>query len=190
MDDIDEKIISLKMEAGENVAMSLEDGYYLAGKIELFEKTELFDQRVFVYLPKSFVDMPDQVKELKYPSAFRPQIIKTNLDSSVNFAFNIFEHSTGSNEGVEIIANGFRTALRQSNPAITFHQTVSKMIQENYDMTLFDFTSFGLDQKIYNLMCILSIEGQFIQGIFNCLERDKEQWEKAAQEVFLSVEID
>ncbi len=184
----DEKIISLKMEAKEQIAMSLEHGYYINGKKETFVKEVLFDERISIYLPETFVDMPSQVKELKYPSAFRPQIIKTTLDSTVNFAFNLLG-GDGLSGKTEEVANSFSIALKQTNPSIIFYDFSTEEMSDGNKISIFDFTSFGLDQQVYNLMGILFVNGKILQATFNCLERDKDDWKDAAKEVFLSVEI-
>ena len=75
---IEEKIIPMKLETDNSISMSLEDGYYISGKLETFTKALYFNDTASIYSPSSFIDMPDEIKEIKYPTKFRPEIIKTN----------------------------------------------------------------------------------------------------------------
>ena len=86
---IDEKIIPMKLEMDNSISMSLEDGYYISGKLETFTKAIYFNDSVSIYTPSSFIDMPDEIKEIKYPTSFRPEIIKTNLAGDINFSVNV-----------------------------------------------------------------------------------------------------
>lgn len=186
MKHMDERVIPLKMELQENVPMSLTEGYYIDGKLETFTKADIFEEQFRVYIPDSFVDMPAQVKELKYTSSFRPKVIKTNLDCSVNFAYSILDNP--DNLTGEDAAKSFRAVLAQTNPAITFKSFFTERTRGDLEVSCFEFISFGLDDHIYNLICLISFHGHLLQGIFNCLERDMYDWEKAAKEVFINIE--
>jgi len=92
MDYIDKKIIPIKKEQEiQGIEMSVKNGYIINGTVETFVRTELFEQQLAVYLPESFVDMPELIMNLKYPSTSRPKIIKTNLECNVNFLFKYFK---------------------------------------------------------------------------------------------------
>lgn len=187
MKHIDEKIIPLKMEQKEQIPMSLNEGYYINGKLIKFENTDLMDHKLSVLLPEEFVDMPAQIKELKYPSSFRPQIIKTSLDCKVNFSFSILDNP--ENLSGRQTANSFQTVLSNTNPSIRFYEFKSEKTGNNLEMTYFDFTSFGVDEQMYHLICLTSFRDKIIHGVFNCPERDKNNWNSAAKEVFLSIEL-
>lgn len=187
MEYIDEKIIPLKMEQKELIPMSLETGYYINGILEKFIRTELFEEKLTAILPASFVDMPMQIRELKYPSSARPQRIKTNLEGNVNFAFSILDNP-GSLSGKEA-ANNFRMVLSRTNPAMNFYEFVTEDTQEGMEVTCFDFTSFGMDDQIYHQMCLAADKGKIIQGVFCCPERSRYDWKDAAKEVFLNLEL-
>ena len=78
-DYIDEKIIPIKVSNTDESHQSLEEGYYISGRLETFSKEKYFEGLISVYIPNSFINMPDEVKEIKYPTNFRPDIIKANL---------------------------------------------------------------------------------------------------------------
>ena len=65
----DKQIIPLKVRNSEAEAMSLDNtGYYIEGRFETFSKEQYFDDLLSIYIPESFIDMPDEIKEIKYPT--------------------------------------------------------------------------------------------------------------------------
>jgi len=188
MEYTDEKIVLLKMEQREQqMEMSLEDGYYINGKLEQFSLTKLFDEQISVYLPQTFVDMPEQISALKYPSSFRPQIIKTNLECNVNFLFNILDNPDRLT--TKQAANSFRQVLAKTNPAMKINEIKAEKKGEVLDIICFDFISYGVDEQIYNFMCLVAFGGTILQGVFNCQESSRFDWKNAVREVFLNLKI-
>ena len=64
----DKQIIHLKVRNSEAEAMSLDTGYYIEGRLETFSKGQYFDDLLSIHIPESFIDMPDEIKEIKYPT--------------------------------------------------------------------------------------------------------------------------
>lgn len=110
--------------------------------------------------------MPVQISELKYPSISRPKIIKSNLECKVNFLFNIRDNPDGLT-GREA-ANNFQLILAKTNPSMRNHEFTTEKAQNGLEITFFDFTSYGVDEQIYNFMCLVASGGKIIQGVFNC----------------------
>ena len=184
----DEKIISLKMEQLEQQApRSLEHGYYINGVLEKFVKTEIFVQRFWICLPESFVEMPEEVSCLKYPSSARPQIIRTNLECTVNFLFNRLDNPDGLT-GKEA-AESFGSILSRTNPAIRIRESGEETGDSGIELYSFDFTSFGMDDQIYHVMDFFVTGGCLIQMGFNCPLRLQGEWKPVAKEVFRTIEV-
>ena len=87
MDFIDEEIIQMR---NKNRKISLEEGVLIKGEFIEFEPVKLFDDKLEIMLPKTFVDMPSDLAKIKYPSESRPQIIKTDSTGGVKKS-NIFD---------------------------------------------------------------------------------------------------
>lgn len=183
---MDEKIIPLKMEQLEHREMSLSEGYFINGKMEKFTKTLLFNERITIFLPESFVDMPEPMKTLKYPSVAHPQIVKTNLGGTVNFTFNLLEHA-GETSGRET-ANLYRITLAKTNPSMNFSELDTRVTKNGIEINCFDFIAYGLDEQLYHKMMLTVIQGNLLHIGFNCLERDCYVWKEAVEEVFMSLE--
>lgn len=181
---IDEKIIPMKLETDNSISMSLEDGYYISGKLETFTKALYFNDSVSIYNPSSFIDMPD---EIKYPTNFRPEIIKTNLAGDVNLSLSLLEE--GKDADIETLLSDLRSLLSKAHKGIRFLET-KKLNKEGFvEINCFDFILPGIDEKIYHMMGMGKTDRQIIQVIFNCMEPDANSWKKAVIDIFENIEL-
>lgn len=184
----DERIIPLKMDQKEQqTPMSLEEGYFIKGRLVKFIKMELFDKQFVVYLPEDFIDMPEQICALKYPFSPHPQIIKTDLTCRENFLFNILDNP-GELTASEV-AGSFAMSLTRTNPSIRIGELTTEMTQAGLEVTIFEFTCYGVDAQIYNLVSLVVSGSRIIQSTFNCPEQSKPDWSKVAKDVFLHMEV-
>ena len=171
---IDEKIIPMKLETDNSISMSLEDGHYISGKLETFTKALYFNDSVSIYTPSSFIDMPDEIKEIKYPTSFRPEIIKTNLAGDINLSLSLLEE--GKDADVETLQSDLRSLLSKAHKGIKFLEA-KKLNKEGFvEMNCFDFILPGIDEKIFHMMGMGKTDRQIIQVIFNCREPDANAW--------------
>jgi len=184
---IDEKIIPMKLETDNNISMSLEDGHYISGKLENLTKALYFNDSVSIYTPSSFIDMPDEIKEIKYPTSFRPEIIKTNLAGDINLSLSLLEE--GKDADIETLQIDFRSLLSKAHKGIKFLEA-KKLNKEGFvEMNCFDFILPGIDEKIYHMMGMGKTDRQIIQVIFNCREPDANAWKKAVIDIFENIEL-
>ena len=184
---IDEKIIPLKAENYNNETMSLEKGYYIAGKFENFTKEQYFNDAIFIYTPTSFRDMPDEIKEIKYPTGFRPEIIKTNLAGDINLSFSLLEE--GDNADIETLVSDFINILSKAHKGIKFLDSTKLNKEGCVEMHCFDFILPGIDEKIYHMIGMGKVGRKIIQTIFNCREIGANIWKKAAKDIFQNIEL-
>lgn len=184
---IDEKIIPMKLETDNNIFMFLEDGHYISGKLETFTKALYFNDSVSIYTPSSFIDMPDEIKEIEYPTSFRPEIIKTNLAGDINLSLSLLEE--GKDADVETLQSDLRSLLSKAHKGIKFLEA-KKLNKEGFvEMNCFDFILPGIDEKIYHMMGMGKTDRQIIQVIFNCREPDANAWKKAVIDIFENIEL-
>ena len=184
---IDEKIIPMKLETDNSISMSLEDGYYISGKLETFTKALYFNDTASIYTPLSFIDMPDEIKEIKYPTKFRPEIIKTNLAGDINLSLSLLEE--GKDADIETLLSDLRSLLSKAHKGIRFLEA-KKLNKEGFvEMNCFDFVLPGIDEKIYHMMGMGKTDRQIIQVIFNCMEPDANAWKKAVIDIFENIEL-
>lgn len=184
MEYLDEEVLEFRKSLKKNKYCSIEKGVYIGDEIIHFEEMMLFDKKVKIMLPDTFVDMPSSIIKLKYPSEQRPQIIKTSLDTTVNFTFSLFNQKFETSQvrhGIEQC----REIIRKVNPAFLYYDLV---VEDEKSIGWFDFKSYGLDEQIYNVMYVTPVEGKMLHGIFNCRYRDVMDWKHVVHQVLMSIE--
>lgn len=62
---------------------NLEEGVYINGKIIYFKRELLLEKFTMLILDIMGI-IPDKIAKVKYPSEFRPSLLLTTLDLSVN----------------------------------------------------------------------------------------------------------
>ena len=83
--------------------------------------------------------MPDEIKAIKYPTNFRPEIIKTNLVGDINLSFSFFEDTDNEDLEIETLVKDFKNPLSKTHKRIKF-LGFEKSNKENYiKMHCFDF---------------------------------------------------
>lgn len=181
----DEKILEYRKRARKEKYHSLETGMYINDELVQFERQELFQKKLSIMLPTTFVNMPLNLAKVKYSSEQRPQIIKTSLDTKVNLGMSMLDVEIHV-EMISQLRDQTRTALKRLNPSFAFYE--SGIETKSVPLGWFEFKSFGLDSDVYNLMFIAQVEGKMVHGIFNCDYKDTLEWRDAARQMMYSVE--
>ncbi|WML33894.1 hypothetical protein [Clostridium sp. OS1-26] len=152
-----------------------------------FEEKEFFDEKLKVYIPKDFEDMPLEIRKFKYPSESRPEIIKSNEEGSTAITLNIID-SPLDEESVEELKDGMKNIIRKSNPANVFYEDgILKVDSKN--IGYFEFKSSAIDDFLYNLMFFLEFEEKTLMGTFSCLYKDYKDWRDVAYQVINTVRV-
>lgn len=186
MDYMDEEIIKMRRSENEKEFKDITEGVYIKDVFTEFERVEIFEKMLNILLPKSFVTMPEAMVKVKYPSEQRPKVIKTSLDTSVNFGFSLLNIPV-KEENLEEVVKHFKTTLKNMNPAMSFYD--EEVIElENRKLRYFTFKSFGMDAPMFNIMFISPYGGGMLHGIFNCLFSERNQWEDYALQMLGSIE--
>lgn len=181
MNHTDEAIIKMMNVHKTGVSGSIEEGFIINEKEFNFKREFLFENKMSIMLPETFADMSLEAAKLKYPMEQRPQIIKTSEDTKINFTFSLIEQPL-ENEQVKEIVQFFKKVLRNAKPDINFIEEKIETIDLK-TLGWFDFISNGYDQKIYNLMYFVPIDGKLMHGIFNCPQKDIANWKTVILQV-------
>ena len=139
----DKQIIPLKVRNFEAEVMSLDMGYYIEGRLETFSKEKYFDDLLSIYIPESFIDMPDEIKEIKYPTNFRPEVIKTNLAGDVNLSISLLKVSEDTE--VKTLVTDFKSLLSKAHNGIKFLEYDELEKEGCVKMYCFGFIIPGID---------------------------------------------
>lgn len=188
MEYYDEQILEARWEEERRKHTTLETGIYVDDDLITFSQITLPDTKIRLYLPEQFVVMPDQVREVKYPSLNAPDFIITSLDSTVNFGFNILPVQLEEGD-TKTMSSQFQNALRNVNPSIRISERVDNTAADKgSEMSWFGFNGYALDGQNYNRMYIIRMRKTVLHGIFNCPPRVRDQWEGIVEQCFQSVE--
>lgn len=182
----DEQIIKKLNQHKTGIEGTIETGITICEELYLFARKELFDNRMSIMLPETFIDMPMEQAKLKYPMEQRPQIIKTNEAGDINFTFSLIEQQM-NNDYVEELMQFFKKVLKTSQPSNVFYEEKVEQIGE-LSVGWFDYVSNGYDKKLYNIVYVLPIHGKLLHGVFNCALEDAANWRTVALQVVRSIE--
>ena len=186
---VDEKILDFinaaeKAEARKDICsgpVKIGDRYYE------FEEAEFFDEKLKMYIPKDFEDMPQDTRKFKYPSENRPDIIKCNEDGSIAITFKFID-SPLNEEYVEKLRDIMKLINKRLNPANVFYDEEILEVDER-KIGYFDFKSSAIDDFLYNLMFFLEFEEKTLMGTFSCLYKDYKDWRDVAFQVVNTVRV-
>ena len=132
MEYMDEKIIELRHLREKELHASIETGFLIDHKLIEFEPVELFDGKVEIMQPAEFVPMPPHLVRAKYQSENRPQLIRTSLDTEVNFTFSLFPAPLSGEEAAPT-ARQAADALKKVNPAFQFYDRETEPLGNSQD---------------------------------------------------------
>ena len=181
----DKQIIPLKVRSSEAEAMSLDTGYYIEGRLETFSKEQYFDDLLSIYIPESFIDLPDEIKEIKYPTNFRPEVIKTNLAGDVNLSISLLKVSEDTE--VKTLVTDFKSLLSKAHNGIKLLEYDELEKEGCVKMYCFDFIIPGIDERIYHKTGLGKIGRETVQVMFNCREPLSWTWKKAVNDILQNI---
>ncbi|WP_068777099.1 hypothetical protein [Paenibacillus sp. FJAT-26967] len=185
----DEKIIAMlsKMEDLQHAKRIGEGPIHIGQRSYDFEQQAFYEDKLLVYIPKDFTDMPDHMSAIKYPHTQRPQIIKMNEDGSINITLSRIDQDL-EDDWVQELTEGMMAILRKVNPSNVFF---TNGIEEIHGKTAgyFEFKSPALDTFLYNLMFFMELDGKTLMGTFSCKYSDYEAWRDTAFEMMRAVRV-
>ena len=172
----DEKMIKAMNAYKKGTYGSLEEGFFIREELVEFGKEQIFDGKMQMMLPSSFTDMPMELAKLKYPMEQRPQVIKTNEATDINFTFSLTDQPL-ANDQVKQVRDNLKRVLKTVRPDMRFTEEGMEEMEER-SIGWFELTYSGIDTKIYSIMYFTPIAGKMMHGIFNCPVREAVNWKK------------
>lgn len=187
MDFIDKEIFDLKREEKKAQHRDLTTGIYIHDRLVEFSRLEIPDFGFSIMQPEDFINMPVSIAKIKYPAENRPQLIRTSLDTTVNFTFSILAEDV-SNDKVKSVAEKMRDVIRHVNPANIFYDIQEEVIEDT-SLCWFNYKTYAIDEQLYIIMFITSIyNGKLLHGMFNCKFSEMNEWHDAAVQVITSIQ--
>lgn len=152
-----------------------------------FAEQTFFEERLSLYIPLDFADLPPNLREIKYPSGQRPQIIKTDETGSINLTLSPIDSALNEDQ-VQELTDGMKAIIQKVNPANIFYSDGMEEV-DGKNIGYFEFKSPALDEAIYNLMFFFELEGKTIMGTFSCAYKEYENWRDIAFQVIRTVRV-
>ena len=164
------------------------EGYIIFNEERIvFQKRTVLDGRLSVLMPETFVIMPLELAEKKYPAIQRPDEIYTNSETTVNFCVSL-KNDKATNEDIPRAKDVIQQAVMRmhSGSKVINSETIEV---SDLNIAYFDFASAALDADIYNMMFFLSIDNRIVVGSFNCLWQNMDMWKPVVEQMFETVEL-
>lgn len=180
----EEKIIEERIKQQKQYYSSIDKGIYICGDIVEFKTIYLFDKLLYMKIPADFMEMPQKFQQVKYPSQYRPQIIMTSMDLSVNMGLTMFLQKPG--EEPKRITESIKNIIKKSYPDYRFFKS-EHINEESRIYSWFDFRSYAFDDAVYNIHFVMLIGETLLQGSFNCPYANAEDWKKAMLQMMKSI---
>ena len=181
---LEDIIIQLKNAHKSETTGNLYDGVYVKEILYEFQEEEIFEG-VKIMLPIVFEDMSTEVAKMKYLSANRPQVIKTNEDASINFCFSLMQHGIDEN-GVREFANSYKDALLKLRIVDSFY--VEKEEQwETRNFIWCTYRNHTINGVIFNHVFFTIVKDSLLIGMFNCADEEKSLWKYVMKDVMLTL---
>ncbi len=190
MEYLDEQLLALKRQQKKEQYHSLETGFYIHDELVEFERVTIEPLLLSIMLPATFVTMPQSMVKVKYQSENRPQVIKTSLDTRVNFTFSLLSQPVRP-EQIAPLAKQFKTVVQRVSPANVFYDLKEDRTGEEVPLCWFDYKGYAVDEQIYYMMYVTPWgSNKLLHGTFNCRFRDKDEWKEAARQAILSLKME
>lgn len=185
----DEKILDFlnKVEKKEARKDICSDPVKIGNRYYEFVETEFFDEKLKIYIPKDFEDMPLKARKFKYPSESRPEIINCNESGSICITLKRI-NSPLDEEHVEKLKDGMKVIIKKTNPANVFYED-GVLEVDSKNIGFFEFKSYAIDDSLYNMMFFLEFEGKTLMGTFSCKHRDSEEWRDIVFQIIKTVRV-
>lgn len=187
MEYFDEEFLKTKTALERQNYTTLETGIYVGEELITFTDIVLPDSSIHLPLPDQFIVMPEKVKKIKYPSVNAPYFIVTSLDSTVNIGFNIL-HTMMQDGEVANISTQFQSALKNLNPMVIIKNSKISKTDMGNEMAWFEYKGYHLDGQSYNRIYFIKLRRYVLQGMFSCQLKDKNEWEKVVEKIFLALD--
>lgn len=186
MDNSDLEVAKMLNEHKTKAYGSLEEGVYIKEKLYEFERVSLFEDKFSIMLPKDFVDMPENIKKMKYLAEQRPKIIKTIPTGGIDIGFSLLDVTMTDAQLSQVFWHS-KNAIRKLNPAnVMMEESVIK--GNNKLLIWMDYISPALDGQMYNIMFLANLGEYSYHGIFNCAISEMEIWKEVIRAILASIQ--
>jgi hypothetical protein len=150
-------------------------------------KISFIDDKVEILVPSELTKMSDQVWKLKYRDLPRPVLALSDENGEINLLGDLTQQP--ASEAQLVSYKDFRKAnLKKSHPDAKLLEDGIKTINGK-KVGYIKFISAATDQNVFDYYFFTIENGKILFFTFNCLEKQRSTWEKAADEMVASLKV-
>lgn len=137
--------------------------------------------------PEGFEEIPEDIKEIKYPYSRAPKFVVGNESASATIAYDIKEHDI-SNKSIESLRNLYQKIFSRMMPITKWKKNKSVTIS-NQEWGYLEFKSRAIDTHIHNIMLFSKYKNKMIMFNFNATKKEYKKYKKAFRASIESIKI-
>lgn len=164
-----------------------ESEVFIEGDLYDFVDGYFYEDRLYMKIPKDFVDMAKEIKDIKYPYIDRPEIIKTDKNSEIDITFKIIDQDI-TEDRVHELTLGMKTMLKRMNPSNLILSEGLKNINSK-NIGFLEMKTTAIDGYIYNLIFFMVFEGKVLMGKVACIYDKHKIWKELGFMMMDSVKV-
>lgn len=183
MEYYDEELLEKKWEMEKQAHTTIETGIYAGNELIQFEKIDIPCTTASMYLPKSFMVLPEKMKAVKYPSRNAPNFIVCNWSADVSFTFKQLTMQVGKGEPKKLGLKS-QQVLKNLNPSIRIRQQGEWATDAGNESYWFEYNGYQTDGQSYNQVYLINLKQHLLYATFSCLKEDRENWRNIVKTLF------
>lgn len=151
------------------------------------KRVSFLNEKLSLLIPDDFSQMGNYEIQRKYPGANRPNVVWANSDGDVSVNFSNTNQLISPDEldnYADQVVQGVKASLSSGN---WIGYDTFKI--NNQKISILEFTSQAMDGQIYNLLCLTSVNGSLVIYSFNCMNKDKEEWQFKGRQIVESIKL-
>lgn len=178
--DIDKQLFQMRREL-----QSTEEKESIMHQQELIE----FRWRGFsVGLPMGFREAEKDEKALLFINKNRPDIVFIHSQEAAGFTFRVTAQAESyQSEDLDVIMNQMRETLLAADRNLVFYE--DGQLGGNIPVVWFNYKSFAVDERIYNIIFLFRNCNDLVIGTFYCQLKDYERWKQKVLWILTTIKI-
>lgn len=150
-----------------------------------WSKKSFLNNKIEINCPNSLMKMSDEMYKFKYHMSKRPEICLADENAEVSLIGDMRNQVATDKDLEQILKNTIKAITNQRSDIIVIDSGVKTI--NNKKIANVKFISQAIDQKIFNDMTFLSIQGKAFLISFNCIEKLQKEWEPIADKIVNSI---
>ena len=181
----DEQTISVTIAERNEKKLTIFDKAIIDETEYQFEKREFYPGFSMV-LPESFEELPPEYIRVKYPREDRPDIILSNTDTTVNFAF---ANAAPSPDDLNKRLVQHKAILKRLLPGYVSLTDMVIDLENGMKVACYDYRINAADADVYCLNFFTDLPEEQLFCWFTCPLESQDQWAPLVREMIKTIEL-